>query len=196
MVLPLLWLLLAALALVLSWTTASPAFAWLGYLMLAVWLMGAAAARLGERSILAARHLSSDRIAFGGEASVEVEVTNRSLLPSLWLAASESLPAGLPMSGVRGRVGPLRGRGEFRFRYTLHGARRGYHEVGPTLLRTGDLFGLVQRERRAGESARLTVYPRVVAIEHTRVPSRRPAGEVRARQRVLEDPTQVVGIRP
>ena len=196
MVLPLVWLLLAALALVLSWTTTSAAFAWLGFLMLVTWLVGAAAARLGERSLSATRRLSSDRMPFGGEATVEVEVTNRGPLPILWVTASESLPAGLPMSGVRGRVGPLRGRGEFCFRYTLQGARRGYHAVGPTLLRTGDLFGLVQREKSGGESARLTVYPRVVAISHARIPSRRPAGEARARQRVLEDPTQVVGVRP
>ena len=72
MVLPLVWLLLAALALVLSWTTTSAAFAWLGFLMLATWLMGAAAARLGERGLSATRRLSSDRMPFGGETTVEV----------------------------------------------------------------------------------------------------------------------------
>jgi uncharacterized protein (DUF58 family) len=196
MVLPLLWVLLAALALVLSWTTDSASFAWVGYFMLVIWLVGLVGVRLAERGMSVSRRLSSDRVPFGGEATVEVKVTSRSVIPMLWLAASESLPAGLPMSGVRGRVGPLAGRGEFSFRYTLYGARRGYHVVGPTLLRTGDLFGLVQRERAGGRSAHLTVYPRIVAIRHARVPSLRPAGEVRARQRVLEDPTQVVGVRP
>jgi len=196
MVVPLLWVLLAALALVLSWTTDSASFAWVGYFMLVIWLVGLAAVRLAARGLSASRRLSCDRVPFEGEATVEVTVTSRGVLPILWLAASESLPAGLPMTGVRGRVGPLAGRGEFSFRYTLYGARRGYHEVGPTLLRTGDLFGLVQRERAGGRSAHLTVYPRIVAIRHARVPSQRPAGEVRARQRVLEDPTQVVGVRP
>lgn len=196
MVLPLLWLLLAALALVLWWTTGSPAFAWLGYLMLATWIMGQIAARLAERGLSVSRRLSADRVPFGGEAAAEVTVASRSPIPVLWLAASESLPAGLPMTGVRGRVGPLAAGGEFSFRYTLQGARRGYHELGPTLLRTGDLFGLVTRQRAGGESAHLTVYPRIVAIRHPLTPSRRPAGEVRTRHRVFEDPTQVVGIRP
>jgi len=112
------------------------------------------------------------------------------------MVAAESLPAGLPMTGLRGRVGPLAGGASFSFRYTLHGARRGYHELGPTVLRTGDIFGLAQRERRAAGVASLTVYPKIVPITHARLPSRRPAGEVRARQRALEDPTQIVGIRP
>ncbi|UCC67554.1 MAG: DUF58 domain-containing protein [Armatimonadota bacterium] len=196
MVLPLLWILLAALALVLSWTTDSGAFAWVGYLMLLIWVVGLAVVWLAERGVSVSRQLSSDRVPFGGEADVEVQVSSGSVVPLPWLAAAESLPAGLPMTGVRGRVGPLAGRGKFSFRYTLHGARRGYHQVGPTLLRTGDLFGLVQRERAGGRAERLTVYPRIIAIRHVRVPSHRPAGEVRARQRVLEDPTQVVGVRP
>jgi uncharacterized protein (DUF58 family) len=93
-------------------------------------------------------------------------------------------------------VGPLAGGDSFTFRYTLHGARRGYYQIGPTLFRTGGMFGLIQRDRPAGGANALTVFPRLLPITHARLPSRRPAGEVRARQRVLEDPTQIIGIRP
>jgi len=196
MVLPVLWVLLAGLALVLAWTTRAVVFAWVGYLMIATWIIGAVAARLGARGLSASRDVSADRIPFDGEIAAEVTVANRSRLPVLWLAASEALPAGLPMVGLRGRIGPLGARREFSFRYTLRGARRGWYALGPTVLRTGDLFGLARRERAAVPSSHLTVFPRIVAIEHARLPSRRPVGEVRARQRVLEDPTQVVGIRP
>ena len=196
MVLPLLWVLLAALALVLGWTTGTAAFSWVAYLMLLSWIVGAIAARMAERGLVAERHISVDRIHHGGETTVGLTVSNRSRLPVLWMVAAESLPAGLPMTGLRGRVGPLAGGASFSFRYTLHGARRGYHELGPTVLRTGDIFGLAQREHRAAGVASLTVYPKIVPITHARLPSRRPAGEVRARQRALEDPTQIVGIRP
>jgi uncharacterized protein (DUF58 family) len=196
MILPLLWVLLAALALVLSWTTGGLGFAWAGYLMLAVLLIGAAAARLGQRGLGAARRLSADRVSFGERVQVEVTVENRSSLPALWVAAAEALPAGLPMHGVRGEVGLLPGKGQFRFHYTLEGARRGYYQVGPTLLRTGDLLGLSQRERIGAASDWVTVYPRIVPIYHARLPSLRPAGDIRVRPPVLEDPTQVIGIRP
>jgi uncharacterized protein (DUF58 family) len=64
------------------------------------------------------------------------------------------------------------------------------------VLRTGDIFGLSRREASAGPVDAVTVFPKVVPITHARLPSRRPAGDVKARQRVLEDPTLVVGIRP
>jgi uncharacterized protein (DUF58 family) len=195
-VLPLLWVLLAGLALTLGWTTGAAAFSWIGYLMLTTWLVGLALARLGERGLVAERELSLDRMSHGGAVEVQVTVSNRSWLPVLWLVAAESLPAGLPMAGLRGRVGPLSGGGSFSFRYTLQGARRGFYELGPILLRTGDIFGLVQRERAAAGRAQLTVFPKVLPITHARLPSRRPSAEARSRQRVLEDPTQVVGIRP
>jgi uncharacterized protein (DUF58 family) len=196
MVVPVLWALLAALVLVLSWTTRSGAFAWVGYLMLTAWAVGYAMGRLAERGLGAVRRVSTDRIPFGGQAIVEVTVRNSSRLPVIWLSGSETLPAGLPMTGVRGRVGPLGGRGQFTFQFALHGARRGWYEIGPTHLRTGDLFGLVQRERTASGTSGLIVFPRIVPIEHVRLPSRRPVGDLRTRQRVLEDPTQVVGVRP
>jgi len=195
MILPSLWGLLAVLALVLSWLTGAAGFARVGYLMVGIWLIGLLAARLAERGLVATRQLSADRMPFGGEIGVEVEVTNRSRLPVLWLTASETLPAGLPLIGPRGRIGPLSGRNRFRYRYRLQGVRRGYYQLGPTLLRTGDLFGLTYRERASGV-AWLTVFPRIVAIPHGRLTSGRPAGELRARRRVLEDPTQVIGVRP
>ncbi|MBN1460889.1 MAG: DUF58 domain-containing protein [Armatimonadetes bacterium] len=196
MVLPLLWILLAALAFVLGWTTATPAFSWAGFLMGLAWLVGAVGTRVVSPRLTAVRTLSVDRIHHDGEATVEVTVRNGSRLPAFWLVASESLPAGLSITGLRGRVGPLAGGDSFTFRYALHGARRGYYQIGPTLLRTGEIFGLVQRDRPAGDTDALTVFPRLVPITHARLPSRRPAGEVRARQRVLEDPTQIIGIRP
>ncbi len=196
MVLPIPWLLLACLALALGWVTATPAFYWLGYLMIAVWLIGVTLGRLAQRGMSAVRTLSADRVAHGSEVAVEVTVSNTSALPVLWLVAAESLPAGLPMTGLRGRVGPVGGHSSFSFRYTLHAARRGYYHLGPTILRTGDIFGLSQKERGGAGIEALTVFPRLVAITHARLPSRRPAGEARARQRVLEDPSQVVGIRP
>ena len=196
MIMPLIWALLAGLALVLGWATGLPLFAWGGYLMLVLLLVGFLSTRLSYRGLTATRHLSVDRLRPGDRVEVMVRVENHSLLPAPWLVAAESLPVGLPMSGLRGRVVPLAGSRAFSFSYTLEGARRGYHQLGPTLLRTGDLFGLFHRQTAAGGSSWLTVYPKIVAVRQARLPSRRYLGELRTRQRVLEDPTQVVGIRP
>jgi uncharacterized protein (DUF58 family) len=195
MVLPLLWALLAGLALALSYVTGAASFAWVGYLMLAILAIGLGMARLGERGLRASRYLSRDRVAFGGQIDVELEVGNGSRLPLLWAYAAETLPAGLQVSGARGRVGPLGAKSAFRLRYSLQGTRRGYYQIGPTVLRTGDMFGLSIRERTGAPASGLIVFPKIVAIRHARFPSRR-TGDVRTRHRVLEDQTQVVGIRP
>ncbi len=196
MVRPLVWMLLAGIALVFSWTTQAAFFAWVGYGMLVVLLLGYASVQLSTGGLTVQRELALDRISLGDPVEVRVRVENHSPLPALWVVAAESLPAGLPVSGSRGRVMPLVGRNGFAFSYTLEGARRGYHEVGPTVLRTGDLFGLFQRRLDAGGSSWLTVFPKLVALRNPRLASLRAAGEVRVRRRVLEDPTQIVGIRP
>ena len=196
MITPLVWAALALAALGVGHGAGAPLFSWVGYVMLLTLLTSYALARAGARGLTARRELRVDRIHLGESVEVEVTVENRSALPALWVSAAESLPVGLPMRGSRGRIAPLAGRHSFRFEYTLEGARRGYHEIGPTLLRSGDLFGLYQRQATQAGSAWLTVFPKLVAIGRAPLASRRPLGEVRARQRVLEDPTQIVGIRP
>jgi uncharacterized protein (DUF58 family) len=197
MVVPVLWGLLGVLALVLSYVTASAAFAWVGYVMLALLLFGQLATRICARGLTAARELSADRVSFGGQVMVTVTVENRSRLPALWVAAAEPLAAGLPVRGIRGRIGPMKGRSHLRFSYVLEAARRGYYEIAPTVLRTGDLLGLAHRELSGGgPTSSLTVFPKLIPIHHTRFPSRRPSADVRAKRRVFEDDTQVVGIRP
>jgi uncharacterized protein (DUF58 family) len=196
MVMPLTWALLAGVALVLSWATASVHFAWAGYLMLALLVLGFVMARLGEQGLVAHRDLSTDRVHFGERVQVDVKVENRGLMPAIWVVAAEALPAGLPVTGSRGRVVPLAGKRTFSFSYSLEGARRGYHAIGPTAIRTGDLFGLFHRQRAPGGPSHLTVFPKLVPITHARFASRRPAGDARTRQRVWEDPSQTIGIRP
>jgi uncharacterized protein (DUF58 family) len=196
MVMPLMWAILAGVALVLSWATGSATFAWVGYLMLALLVLGFVMARLGEQGLVTSRALSVDRIHLGDRVQVVVQVENRGMVPAIWVIAAEALPVGLPVTGSRGRVVPLASKRAVTFSYSLEGARRGYYAIGPTAIRTGDLFGLFHRERTPGAASHLTVFPKLVPITHPRFASRRPAGDVRARQRVWEDPSQTVGIRP
>lgn len=196
MVAPVVWGLLGAFAVALSWATGTAAIAWVGYLMLGGLALAVALTQVGGRSLVAERRLSADRVHLGGRVEVEVSVTNRGRLPVLWAVVAEALPAGVAMTGVRGRVGAVPGRGRFRFRYTLKGTRRGYYRIGPTMVRVGDLFGLAARDRVGSEASGLTVYPRIVPITQGRLPSRRSGGDIRARHRALEDPLQVIGIRP
>src|SRR5437867_384980 len=107
-----------------------------------------ALARLWLRQ--SARRLSWRRqaptAAFLGERiTVELELTNRGLLPLPWLVVSESLPLSMRSPPLVREVLSL-GAGERRvLTYTLIGQRRGYYKIGPLSLQTGDVLGLGER---------------------------------------------------
>jgi uncharacterized protein (DUF58 family) len=79
--------------------------------------------------------------------------------------------------------------------YQLECNRRGYYQIGPLVLETGDLFGLHRRYRVATKPHFLLVYPRVMPLEGYDVSSRRPIGEVLMAHRLYEDPTRISGVR-
>jgi uncharacterized protein (DUF58 family) len=82
-----------------------------------------------------------------------------------------------------------------RVNYQLHFATRGYYQVGPLVLETGDLFGLHRRFRIVTDPIYIMVYPRVVPLPGYDIASRRPIGEIRLTHRLFEDPTRIAGVR-
>ena len=89
----------------------------------------------------------------------------------------------------------LRPGGQKTLLYQLGCNRRGYYQVGPLVLETGDLFGLHRRFRVLSEPHFLLVYPKVVPLSGYELASRRPIGEVRMSYRLYEDPTRIAGVR-
>src|SRR5262249_12959961 len=85
--------------------------------------------------------------------------------------------------------------GELTLNYELECLQRGYHQIGPAVLETGDLFGLHRRFRVAADPAFLLVLPRIITLSGYDLASRRPIGEVRLSLRLYEDPTRIAGVR-
>ena len=71
--------------------------------------------------------------------------------------------------------------------YQLECNRRGYYQLGPLILETGDLFGLHRRYRVVTAPHFLLVYPKVMPLEGYDIASKRPIGEVRMSYRLYED---------
>ncbi|WP_237607488.1 DUF58 domain-containing protein [Roseimaritima sediminicola] len=139
----------------------------------------------------------------GAVVPVEIEIRNRGRLPIVWLLAEDLLPRqalmyqppALAVAGSRLQVFFL-APGASRFvRYQLTCNRRGYYQIGPTVLETGDLMGLHRRYRVGALPQFLQVLPRAIPLTGFDVASRRPIGEVRIRERMLEDPSRLQGIR-
>src|SRR5215207_1843719 len=162
-------------------------------------------ARFGLDRVTYARRLERDRITWGEEIPVGIEVWNRKRMPLAWLRAEDEASPGVI---VRERPLMIGGRGgrvlrnawtlapyeRVTRRFHVSAERRGVYELGPVGLSVGDLFAReAAAEERAGVD-RFLVRPRTVPAAALQ---RRNTwgGEDRARLGLSEDPSRFAGIR-
>lgn len=155
-------------------------------------------------SLTAERETSRTVADVGDTVEVVVRVRNTGVLPIPWCLVEDLLPRDAlmfepPNLGQRGRrtkLMMLAPRSTTELRYELECNLRGYYQIGPTVLETGDLFGLHRRYRVAAAPHFLMVYPKAIPLLGYDVRSRRPLGDVRLTHRLFEDPTRIAGVRP
>ncbi|QDV82221.1 DUF58 domain-containing protein [Planctomycetes bacterium TBK1r] len=152
---------------------------------------------------IATREGGDAELKIGDSLKVKVSVTNTSKVPVFWLLVEDLIPRWatihtpptLDVQGDRIKV-LLMWPGQTRhLDYTIQCNRRGYFQIGPTVLETGDLMGLYRRYRLGTHPQYLTVLPKTVELDDYEIASRRPMGEIRMRDNVMEDPTRLRGIR-
>jgi uncharacterized protein (DUF58 family) len=139
----------------------------------------------------------------GTRIGVIVDVRNSGTLPIPWLLIEDSVPKlGLTqrpprftLDGRRSNIVQLGSRGQKLILYQVTFLMRGYYQLGPCLLETGDLFGLHRRFRVASKPHYVLIYPKVIPLQGYDLTSRRPIGEVRMTHRLFEDPTRICGLR-
>ncbi len=160
-------------------------------------------ARTWIKNLDASRECNRTDVEAGQTIAFIVTVRNRGRLPVAWVLIEDMLPRKalvsrpprLDVKGHRLSVAMLGPRGQKTLNYQLHAAMRGYYQVGPLVLETGDLFGLHRRFRITTEPVYIMVYPKVVPLLGYDLASRRPIGEIRLTHRLFEDPTRIAGIR-
>ena len=158
---------------------------------------------LWTRSVVAIRRGGDHELKIGSTTKVEIKLTNRSRLPVLWVLVEDLLPRralmfnppALGVEGTRVEVMLLWGNETKSLTYEIKLNRRGYFQIGPTVLETGDLMGLYRRYRVGTEPQYITVLPNIVPLSAYDVGSRRPIGEIKMRANVMDDPTRLRGIR-
>ena len=153
------------------------------------------------------RQFSEQRVLFGEEITLSLSVENAKLLPLPWLEIEDSVPRTLTFTGRQLRVSTtsnmvvleslfsLRWYERVTRPYTVLCNARGVHTFGPTVVRSGDVFGFLNRQESLSNRQYLLVYPLVVPITRFGLPSRHPFGDNRAPRRLLEDPSRVIGVR-
>lgn len=173
------------------------------YALLGIMLASRVLSRVWIESLAAQRECNRLSASIGDRVAVNISVQNRGVLPIAWLLMEDLLPLAAiiykpPNLGVDGRriqLLMLRSRGKGILLYTLECNRRGYYQIGPLVMETGDLFGLHRRYRVATEPHFLLVYPQVMPLSGYDIASRRPIGEIRLQHRLYEDPTRIGGVR-
>jgi uncharacterized protein (DUF58 family) len=143
-----------------------------GILLLAVVAASIASLYVGRRTDSVTRSLVPDVASVGRDARVSVRVEVRTALPTAPGTWRDGLPKGLrgkaegafPALGSGLRGGERAGARSIDLTYTVVGAKRGVHSIGPLTVRSSDPFGLARRTVVFSHRTPVTVAPAVVDL--------------------------------
>jgi uncharacterized repeat protein (TIGR01451 family) len=197
------WYVGVALLLMAALLLESGLLAYAMYVMVGLLLVTRLMARSWVGNLSATRECNRQTAEVGEKVAVAVTVRNSGMLPVPWVLLEDLLPGSalnqraprLRIKGKRLQIRMIGPGGQAVVRYQLNCRMRGYYQLGPLVLESGDLFGLHRRYRVETEPSYLMVYPKVVAVEGYDLASRRPIGDVRLVHRLYEDPTRIAGVR-
>ncbi|MBI2826424.1 MAG: DUF58 domain-containing protein [Planctomycetia bacterium] len=197
------WYLAAVLLLLAALVFRLGLLAYAMYALLALLISSRLLARRWVEGLTATRECNRLAAEIGEKVAVVVNVTNTGRLPVPWVLLEDLLPRAalvqrpprLRITGKRLAISMLAPHGRKTMFYQLNFEMRGYYQIGPVVLESGDLFGLHRRYRVATEPHFVLVYPKVIPLAGFDLASRRPIGEVRMTHRLYEDPTRIAGVR-
>jgi uncharacterized protein (DUF58 family) len=198
------WFLGAILLLLAALVLQSGLLAYAMYVLLAVMVISRVLARNWLGKVRATRTCDRLTAEIGDFLDVEITIHNSGWLPVPWVLLEDMLPRQalsqkpprLHVKGKRLQIRMLPGGKEVTLSYNLRCDMRGYYQIGPLVMESGDLFGLHRRYRVDADPHFLVVYPKVVPLLGYDLASRRPIGDVRLSHRLYEDPTRIAGVRP
>ncbi len=197
------WYFAALLMLLMAFALDLGLLAYAMYALVVVMIVSRLLAWHWSQNVAARRETNRDQVHVGETVAVVIRIKNTGPLPVAWLLLEDLLPRralifeppNLRVHGRRMQLMMLKSHARKTFMYQLDCNRRGYYQIGPLMLETGDLFGLHRRYRILTDPLFLMVYPEVVPLAGYDIASRRPIGEVRMTHRLYEDPTRIAGVR-
>ena len=173
------------------------------YVLLGVLLLNRVFTRLWTNCVEVRRFTGDEALEIGQSVEVKVAIRNTGSVAVPWVLLEDALsrdaltqtPHHIKAEGGRLTVARL-APGETKvLSYKVEFLMRGYYQLGPLLVETGDVFGLHRRFRVMTEPAFVEVPPKLVSLEGYNLSSRRPIGEIRLAHRLFEDPTRIAGVR-
>lgn len=173
------------------------------YVLMAVLVLGRLLTRVWVNGLTATRACNRKSAEIGDVVELKLTIENTSSIPIPWLLVEDIVPKqalqhdppALRLIGSRILVAMLWQNSKREIKYHLQCNQRGYYQLGPLIMETGDMFGLSRRYSVTTDPHFLMVYPKVIPLDGYHVASRRPVGEVTMSYRLFEDPTRIAGVR-
>jgi uncharacterized protein (DUF58 family) len=160
-----------------------------GFLLVGSWLWAA----LALRKVEVRRTARTLRAQVGHIFQERFEVQNSGALPRMWLEVRDQ--SALPGSQGSRVLTMLRGRQERSYLARVRLVQRGVFPLGPTVLASGDLFGLFPVDRTVPPDGSLLVYPMMVQVRtFPSPPGLLPGGEA-LRRRTPQVTPNAAGVR-
>ena len=175
------------------------------YVLIGVLLLSRSLAKKWVGSLAAVRECAvTEPVEVGATVEMKVRLANTGRTRVAWVLIEDLFPEHylrqkpprVRIKGRRMKLSSVPGGGSAVLKYEIECDTRGYYQVGPTLLETGDVFGLHRRHRIVTKPFFLMVLPKVLPLPKYDFASQRPIGEVNAARRLFEDPTRNAGVRP
>jgi uncharacterized protein (DUF58 family) len=164
------------------------------YLFVGVYLLS----RMWSRRMLRHLHIErqlQNRAFLGDRITVTLKLENRSRLPIPWLVLSDVFPVDLSTPPFYREATTLPGHGSHIAHYTLTARKRGYYQIGPLTLQTGDLFRIRQELTSRYRADHLIVYPKIVPISKLGLPTHSPQVVLPTPVPLFQDPNRIIGVR-
>lgn len=197
------WIAAAVLLLIISLLLNLNLLAYAIFAVVALIVVSKGVTKRWAAEITATRKCEQSTANIGDSVIVEIALTNTGRMTVPWVLVEDLLPKSaiskkspaLEIKGQRISVLKLPSGDAQHLLYQMKCQRRGYFQVGPLVMETGDMFGLNRRFRVLSEPSYLLVYPKTIPLATYDIASRRPIGEVVMTHRLFEDPTRIAGVR-
>jgi len=126
--------------------------------------------------IYAQRKLQYAAVQVGDELEENIEITNRGLLPLLWVAVEDN--SDFPAYSIRS-VRAVDPQSKTSWRYHLTCKQRGIFNLGPWHWTTSDPFGIFYLHRNYFHTQKMIVYPPLALLPDSLLPIGRQVGDLR-----------------
>jgi uncharacterized protein (DUF58 family) len=186
-------ILLLGLSLLALAVTGSPIYSRLSYVWVLLLVGGWIWSLLALRGVQVIREATKHRAQMGEILVERFVIQNQNRLPRLWLEVHDQ--ATLPGSRGSRVLGVLKGRQRHSYLINTPLVQRGVFSLGPTVLASGDPFGLFTVKQTLPSDSSLLVYPMMVDVRTFPSPAGLLSGGESLRRRTHQVTPNAAGVR-